>query len=596
MNFKDYSNDKKQVASNIAYTWSEWDGLREGAKRMWQEIDSYIHATDTMSIEGGQNFTHTVMIPVVSEIHEDLLAIMYSTIFPHNDWLGWKPYDQQAASVAKREKVLNYLKHIHALNDFYKVYRTLIDDLVRYGNPFVEVQSTDERMMKEDGTFSAGYVGAKPKRISPYDIVFNPKASNFDKTDKIVRSIVHVSELLDWYSGVVPEGDKEALRTTLRERKGSLSTGTTSNVNKDEQYVPSGFSSYENYITSGYVEVLTFYGDVFDEETYETHKNRMICVIDGNEVIVDKPLEGRRIFKGSWKARPDNLWSQGALDSVIGLNYMINHRENSKNEAIDRFIHPDRLYQGEVEEVFDEVTGQMKYLAPENGMVQDIQPNTAILSYNNEVASYLELARRAARLPQQLSGFRSAGEKTAFEVQTLNDGAFRGFINKAEQFEQDLLEPSVTAELDIARDNFQSVLQVSKKNEEGLVEFLEVTEEDLKSNGKLVPYGSRRFSRLLQQQAGLNQLSQSQLGQMIAPHMSTWKVANAVEHVYGFEDFDMFGKFVSVEEQLEAQEAQAMAQNEFAQSQGQPTAQELALQQEEDEMLMQAEQQEEGGL
>jgi len=578
MNFTDYTGNKENVASTIAYKWSEWDGSRTEAKKLWEEIDSYIHATDTTSLEGGNNFTHTVMIPVVSEIHEDLQAIMYATLFPHVDWLGWKPYDMDSATTLKRSKVLSYIKHAHLLNGFYKTSRSFIDDVIRYGNCFAEVHNVDEREVKEDDTLGAGYVGAKPKRISPYDIVFNPTASSFEKTDKIVRSVVHVSDLLEWYSGVVPDGDVEAVRELLRERKGSLSGSGTNHSSKDKQYVPDGFGSYQEYILSGYVEVLTLYGDVFDEESFTTSKNRMISVIDGCKVLLDEPLEGRRIFKGSWKARPDNLWSQGALDAVVGLNYMINHRENSKNEAIDKFIHPDRLYQGEVEEIFDEVTGQMKYLAPENGAVVDMQPNTAILSYNNEVASHLELARRASRIPQQLSGFRSAGEKTAFEVQALNDGAFRGFVNKAEQLEQDFFEPLVTAEIEIARNNFQSVIQVANKTPEGLVSFLEVTEEDLKANGKLLPYGSRRFSRLLQQQAGLNQLSQSTLGQIVAPHMSTWKLAEAVEHVYGFEDFDMFEKFVSVEEQLEAQEMQAMAQNEFVNSQSQPTPQELSLQ------------------
>lgn len=584
MNFKDYANDKASVATAIASQFSEWDGARTNAKGLWEEIDSYIHATDTSSLAGGNNFTHTVMIPVVSEIHEDLLAIMYATIFPHNDWLGWKPYDKESASKVKRDKVLGYLKHIHLLNEFYITNRTIIDDLIRYGNCFAEVHPVDEREEKEDGSFSAGYVGAKPKRISPYDIVFNPTASSFNRTDKIVRSLVHVSELLEWVGGVAPEEDLNALRDILRSRN-DVSTGNTSHKNKNAQYVPDGFGSYEMYIKSGYVEVLSFYGDVFDETEFENYKNRQICVIDGDTVILDIPLNGRRIHKGSWKPRPDNLWSQGALDAVIGLNYMINHRENSKNEAIDRFIHPDRLYQGDVEEIYDEVTGQMKYLAPENGAVTDMRPDTTILSYNNEVASHLELARRAARLPQQLSGFRSAGEKTAFEVQSLNDGAFRGFINKAEQFEQDFLEPLITSEIEIARDNFTSVVQVSQRDPDSLLTFLEVTEEDLKSNGKLLPYGSRRFSRLLQQQAGLTQLANSALAQIVSPHLNTWELTQVVNEVYGFEDYEMFGKFASIEEGLEAQEMQAMAENEFANSQSQPSPQELALMQEEEEAM-----------
>lgn len=575
MNFNDYS-DKKQVASKIASMWHEWNGARSKALKTWEEIDRYIHATDTTALDGGNNFTHTVMIPVVSEIHEDLQSIMYSTVFPHNDWLGWKPYDKDAASSMKRKKVLNYLKHIHLLNGFKETFRALIDDYIRYGQSFCEVVIVDERVPREDGTFSAGYVGARPRRISPYDIVFNPASPSFESTDKIVRSMLPIVDFKLWVDSLPDSDVNKGVLTDVLKRRVSGTT-TENNTRKSAQYYPDGFGSYDQYVSSGFIEVLSFRGNVFDETTLEVIPNRYIIIVDGNEVLLEQELKGQRIFKSSWKPRPDNLWSQGALDNVIGLNYMVNHRENSKNEAIDKFIHPDRLYQGDVEEVYDEYTGVTKYLTTEGGGVTDLNPNTTILTYTNEIQIHLDMARRAARLPQQLSGFRSAGEKTAFEVQSLNDGAFRGFINKAEQFEQEFLEKIVTAEIEIARENFVSVIQVSEKDPDGFTMFLEVTEEDLRSNGKLIPYGSRRFARLLQQQAGLQQLSQSQLGVTIAPHINTYELAKVVEQVYGFEDFEFIGKFASIEEGLEAQQMQAMAQNSFVQEQSEPSLQELEL-------------------
>jgi hypothetical protein len=80
---------------------------------------------------------------------------------------------------------------------------------------------------------------------------------------------------------------------------------------------------------------------------------------------------------------------------------------------------------------------------------------------------------------------------------------------------------------------------------------------------------------LLQQQAGISQLSQSPVMQLIAPHTSSWKMAEAVSYVYGFNDFNVFKKFAAIEEQVEQQQFMNNAEQEMVSSTEQRTPEEF---------------------
>ena len=570
-----YSN-KKQLAAEISLYKHEWNSVRSGACDMWAEIDSYIHATDTSMLEGGEFFDHKTFIPIISEIHEDLIAIIFSTVFPHEDWLSWKGYDAKAIATEKRRKLISMIKQVHSLNGFSATFRKVIDDLVRYGNCFVKVNYVNETET-EDGETVSGFLGPKPVRISPYDIVFNPIAAEFSKTPKIITSLISTGEFKEFIDGLGEKNEisNEELSQLLSRRAG----GSTDNSDqyKDQQYLPAGFGTIKEYYSSGMIELLWFYGDVYDEATQEVHKGRCVVVVDGNTVVYDGYEPKSKIFKGSWKPRPDSLWSQGPLDNLVGINYMVNHRENSKNDSIDKFANPDRAYVGDVEEIYDEVTGQTKYIMPENGSVTDIVPDASVLTYDNQISMHIEMARRAARIPQQLTGFKTSGEKTAFEVQNLNDGAFRGFINKAMQFEEDVIEPCVTAELRVAKENFSTVISVLEEDEEGIISVLEVTEEDLSSNGKLIPFGARRFSRSLQQLAGLQNLTSGAMYQILGKHFNTYDLARVWESLNGFENYQVIKKFAAIDEAMEEQEATMLAQQELEDTMSNPTALEMGM-------------------
>ena len=91
----DYKN-KESLAGGIAHCWHSWNSQRVPVMDLWAEIDSYLQATDTSSLEGGEHFDHKTHIPILGELHEDLIAIVYSTLFPHDDWLGWKGFEINA--------------------------------------------------------------------------------------------------------------------------------------------------------------------------------------------------------------------------------------------------------------------------------------------------------------------------------------------------------------------------------------------------------------------------------------------------------------------------------------------------------------------
>jgi len=574
---QDYSSSTI-TASAIANLWFEWNNYRVNARNLWGEIDSYIHATDTQNFVGSGSFDHSTHIPVVSEIHEDLLAILYSTILPHEDWLGWRGHAFDIELKTKRKKLLTYIKQVNRENNFRLTMRQIIDDFCRYGNAFAQTVYKDETHLNPEGELEVGFSGPCLKRISPYDIVFNPTASDFSKTGKVIRSMMSVGEFLQWTDSLKAAGheiDKEAAQAVLDRRGGGSQTADTSNVQKNNQYVPDGYGTIEQYYQSGFVEVLWFYGSVYDANEQKVHNGRLIIITDRTNVLLDKFEPDCRIFKAGWKPRPDNLWSQGPLDNIIGINYMINHRENAKNDAIDKFIYPDRAYVGEVDEIYDEVTGHTKYIMPEGGSVTDISPDSTVLSYDNQIVMHLEMARRAARLPQQLAGFRTPGEKTAQEVQSLNDGAFRGFINKAEQFEQEFLEPVITAFIQIAKENFRTIIEVLGEDTDGVIEVMSITRADLEANGKMVPQGARRFARNIQQLSGLNQLFASNAAQFLGTHMNTFNLAKTWETLSGFDDYDIIQRFAAIDESTEAQKFQAEAERELVDTLSQPSVQEM---------------------
>jgi len=564
------SEDK---ASFVTQLWTELDGYRDPAISKWREVEAYRYATDTNSLPNAKSaFTHSTHTPVVGAIAQDLEAILLQVVMPHEDWFTFEPMDANAARVEQRKTIVSYLKNRHALNGYTDEIAKLRSDLITYGNCFSQVFHANET--KGD---KQGYIGPKVRRISPYDIVFDPTAVDFESTPKVIREIITLGELKR--RGMKGILDETAVDKLLAER-GNFSN-SDAGEDKNEQYTPHGFGTYQQYIVSGFIELLWFYGDVYDTENNELHEGKMVVVADNSEVLLEQNINtanGRpHIYQSVWQKLPDNLWGMGPLENIIGINYQINHRENAKSEGLDRTIYPDKVYTGDVEEMYDDETGQVTYHAPEGGGVAELSINTQFLAQDLHVDRLTHTARLSARLPSDLTGFRSQGEKTLGEVTALTEGGMRGFIDKAADFERSSMEKHLGAEIELAHDNFGSAFKVPNKSESGFIEMLNVSKEDLSINGVLIPRGSKRFARKNQMLASLTQLSATPLAQLALQHISGKAAANLMAELLEVQDTGLFEEFAQIMESGEAQQIANQIEQSNALASSQPSLEEQML-------------------
>ena len=562
-----------EKAEFVTGLWTRWDAARDPVISKWREGEAYRYATDTNSLPNAKGaFTHSTHMPVVAAIAQDLEAIILRVVMPHKDWFTFEPMDAQAARKDQRKTITSYLKNRHALNGYTDEVAKLRSDLVTYGNCFSQVFHANESRGEQ-----GGYVGPKVQRISPYDIAFDPTAVDFSCTPKVIREIVTLGELKR-------RGDSGLLNSEVVDKllhgRGNFAN-SDAGEDKNEQYVPLGFGTYQQYIQSGFIELLWFYGDVYDQENIVLHESQIVVVADSEEVLLEDTIKtstGKpHIFQSVWQKLPDNLWGQGPLENIIGLNYQVNHRENAKSEALDRLIYPDKIYQGDVEEMYDDETGQMTYLAPEGGGVQELAINTQFFSFDLHIDRLQHSARAAARLPSDLTGFRSQGEKTLGEVTALTEGGMRGFIDKAADFERSSLEKHLGAEIELAYDNFGSAFKVPNKNEGGFIEMLNVTKEDLAVNGVLIPRGAKRFARKNQMLSTLTQLSATPLAQVIAMHTSGKGATELVNELLETHDTGLFEEFAQILEQGEAQQIMNQVEQSNAMQASQPSLEEQMI-------------------
>ena len=579
INLEEHTQTDEQFASYILEQWLEHDSAREGVKTRWSEIEAYKYATDTNNSAMGVNaFDHSTHVPVLSSIAQDLEAIMAQTTTPHEDWFDFSPAVRESANKASKQKVKAYIKNRHKVDSFMEIKRKLDSDYVTYGNCFAMVEFVDETTDDK-----VGYIGPRVVRISPYDIVFNPTATSFERTPKIIRSVIEIGKLAEWRDKGL--GDTSVIEQILEDRSGNATKRMTQHE-KNQQYYPQGFNNYDSYHASGFLEVLWFYGDMYDPEKKQILKSRRMASIDGKYLIfndvIDTPTGKPFIYKAGFMDLPDNLWSMGPLDNIVGLNYQINHRENAKNDALDKLINPDLVKIGDVEEVYDEDTGKIEYLAPEGGGVQELAINTQFFQFGLEVDRLEDTARKAARLPADIVGFRTPGEKTFGEVSALTEGAMRGFIHKAQSYER-FLEKILEAELVISASNLSAALQVPGQVENGVIEFLQITKKDLQVTGSLVARGAQRFARKNQVLSTLTQLSATPLLQVAAQHISGKALALLVEELAELDGTGVFEEFAAISEQTEAQMVAQQAEQVAAMQTAQPTIQEEMVNQELDQ-------------
>lgn len=555
---------RENLASQIAALWDQHNQDRQSWLAQKKELRDYIFATDTSTTSNSVlPWKNRTTIPKLCQIRDNLHANYMSALFPNDKWMKWEAYTKDAATKEKATAIQAYMSNKVREGGLREVIDQLLYDYIDYGNVFYDVEWISEATKDaETGETIPGYVGPKAMRISPLDHVFNPIASSYDNTYKITRYVKTLGELALEVEDKPELGyNRDIIEKSYALRK-SLSTYGPDDVAKAAAFMVDGFGTLYQYYQSGYVEILEFEGSLHDMTTGELLKNQIITIVDRSYVArqVGMPSWLGKSTKGHapWRRRPDNLYGMGPLDNLVGMQYRIDHLENGKADAMDLGLHPPLVLSGSVEIPPEGWAPGSTWYAGEGAKVEELGKNLGpIISADNQIAALEMKMEELAGAPKQAMGIRTPGEKTAFEVQTLEMAASRIFQHKIQNFEILVLEPMLNRMLEIARRNMNGADVVRVIDDDlGVVRFFEVTKEDITASGKIRPMGARHFAAQATLVQNIVAISNTPLWQdpAVQAHISGKNLAKLVEEVLNVEQFEIVSDNIRVFESIETQQ------------------------------------------
>ena len=556
------------LGSSIANTYQEWEMKRASQVAAWEERQRYLFSLDTTTTSNAKlPWKNKTVTPKLTQIRDNLFANYTASIFPKRKWLYWEAFDKNSGAPQKRDAVKAYMSNIIEQPMFKDRIRKLILDYIDYGNAIAGLEWVDLRQAK-DG-YKSGYVGPMVVRLSPLDVVFNPTAPDFEQAPKIVRSLLTLGELKrDLNKLSTPDYDAEAIFNYCMKIRMQVYQHTGTWNTKNVLYSVAGFDDYVGYLKSNYIEVLTAYGDFYDVQNDKFYHNAVITIVDRHKVISVKTdeslIQGTSLYHCGWRIRQDNLWAMGPLDNLVGMQYRIDHFENLKADILDLIVGAPIKVKGLVE---DFEWGPFARIHVDNdGDVEVLSPDSHALQANSELMYYMQMMEEMAGSPKEAAGFRTPGEKTAYEVQRLENAASRIFYSKIIQFEE-FLERLLNGMLDMARRKIDKDILVRTLDDEMNVEmFFQVTPEDLSANGRLKPVAARNFAERAEKVQNLTNLYASAVGadQDIRAHFSSIKLAKMLEDMLDLQDYELVTPYIRLSEQQDAQQLANAGQEQTA--------------------------------
>lgn len=521
------------LASAVANLWQSWKSSRVEWERSTAEVREYVFATDTTKTSNSTlPWKNSTTTPKLCQIRDNLHANYMAAMFPLEEFFNWIGDDSDSVQKRKVTTIKAYMKTKLNQSDFATEISRIIFDYIDYGNAFGEVIFVDETHELPDGTSVSVYSGPRLQRISPYDIMFDITAKSFKDAPKITREYLSIGQL-ELVAATMADSDfARAALNRAREFRHTMAKQSVDQI-KTESISFDGFGSIQAYLASGLVEVLTFEGDLYDPETGDLLTNRKIVVMDKMFLLQNTPYsswlgKSNKIHVG-WRLRPDNLMAMGPLDNLVGLQYRIDHLENLKADVFDQIATPVVYQKGYVED-WQWGPGARIFGDTESD-VQVLRPDTTALNADLQIAQYMNLMEELAGAPKQAMGIRTPGEKTAYEVSSLENAAGRIFQSKIQYFEKVFLEDALNQMLVAGRQNIRPSDVVRTQNDEsGAIEFLNLTPDDLKARGKLVPVGARHFAKQAQVVQNLTNLANSAVYQdpAVNVHISGKRMAEVL--------------------------------------------------------------------
>ena len=553
------------VACEISNKFREWEIFRSTKVAEWKEIQQYVFATDTTKTNNSKlPWSNKTVIPKLCQIRDNLHANYMAAMFPKRKWMTWESTSREDNALDKRKAIESYMGWACDRNEFYDELSKLVYDYIDYGNCFSTVEWKDRTQTMADGQSKFGYVGPVPRRISPLDIVFNPLAPSFEDAPKIVRSMISLGELKKMLtSNSISEEERqdgETLWQYLNDlRDGVMQFDGDTHV-KDEIFSIAGFTSFRDYLSSGTCEVLTFYGDIYDQNTGEFLENHIIQVVDRHKIISKRPNPsyfGKSvIFHSGWRVRPDNLWAMGPLDNIVGMQYRIDHLENMKSDVFDLIAYPVFKIKGQVDDF--EWGPFERIIVGDDGDVEIMSPPHQVLQADNQIDRLEQKMEEMAGSPKEAMGFRTPGEKTMYEVQRLELAAGRIFVSKISQFERQQVEEILNAMFELSKRKISPVTIRVFDSQLNIDLFLDIAPEDIIGNGRIRPVAARHFAEKATMVQNLNNFFNSAAArdELVINHMSSIKLAKLWEHLLDIEQYEIVSENIRI---TEGQDAERLA-------------------------------------
>jgi hypothetical protein len=555
------------LASFVAMRYTEWRGSCQKWLDESKELRNYLFQTSTEDTTNKKlPWKNSTSVPKLSQLRDNLHANYYAALFPHDNWFKWEAADKTGADRDTARLIESYMMQKIRESDFKQAVSRALYDYIDYGNAIGEVTYEQDVHADGEGQPLLVYSGPKAHRISPYDIYYDLTASNFKDAGKVTRRVVSMGSLqAAFFSN--PEGF-EWVPQALAEAKATRQTLNAygeSDIDKSEGFQIDGMGALSSYYSSDMIELLEYEGDLYDRDKDEILSGYRVIVMDRRKVVHKAPYDswlGRSNKEHvAWRPRPDNLMGMGPLDNLVGMQYRLDHLENLKADVFDQIAHPMTVIYGMVEDFEWEPGGRI--YADTDSRVDILRPDATALNAEFQMEQLMQNMEELAGAPKQAMGIRTPGEKTAFEVQALENAAGRIFQQKIQKFEEEFVEPLLNQMLEVARRNIGPSESVKVFNDDFAVQqFLQITPDTLNQRGKLYPVGARHFAQRAQVVQNLLGFINSAAYQdpAVSAHISGKKIAQLMEEHLGLDRYELVQDNIRIAESQESQGMNMQAQ------------------------------------
>ena len=533
--------DTDNLASDIANKFQAWESSKQQWYDEYREVLQYVFATDTKKIMTQRHdFNNSTHIPKLTQIADVLRTYYLESIFSLKDPIEFDNYLSSSDELRKKQAINKFTnKILLERTNFKPAMRQLVDDYIYSGNAFVMPVWEQDYVENDKGMVGVRNEGLRFMRINPADLVFDPTARDFRSSPKIIRSIMSIADVATMAE--YDETMKKAFQRAIKNRSDVRSIMTSGDLIVNDQLNIAGFGSVTEYYASDMMEVLTFFGDIFDMDTNKLSKARKITVIDRTIVLANEDMPDINgycpIYQARWRDRVDNLWGMSPLVNLLGMQYRVDYLENKRADVYDFLSDPMFKTKGDV--VMPEIIGPgAEFNCPLDGDINMMVPDTNILMADTFIDRYNSMMDLMAGTPMEAIGFRTPGEKTMFEVSQLQNASSRIFTRQVRKFEEELMEPVLNGALQMfAEKNKDQTIHIEDQDEEGVSETIDVEANDLTRPGALKAVGSINYADKAVMLQTLQQLGNSNIfmDEAVRANFSPKKIGYMIAYATGLD-------------------------------------------------------------